>query len=64
MINTVDGHRIGDNFAQGGVFYEVTSFPTRSSVCGKNFNFKLGQASNCKLPISGVFWLAVPPRNE
>ena len=54
MIHSVKGLKIGDTFNEGGVNFIVTSFPTRSSVCGKNQNPTSGEPNGCKVARSKV----------
>lgn len=53
-INKVGKLKIGDHFWDEGVKFEVTSFPTRTSVCGENENPTEGEPSSCKLSVSKI----------
>jgi orotidine-5'-phosphate decarboxylase len=63
MIRKVKEWRIGDYFGvhDDKVKYQITSFPTRSMVCGINTDFKLGEPITCKVSISQVHKLTAEP---
>lgn len=54
-IYSSKGLKLGYPFKYENVRYIATSFPTRSTVCGTNFNkSKIVEPLNCKVPISKV----------
>ena len=56
-IKSVKGLFIGDIFQYENFLYEVTSFPSRSTVCGDNIDYRSGMesgAEHVKAPISKV----------
>ncbi len=51
-INTVNGLRIGELFLHDGNMFKVTSFPSRSMVCGDVVHtFRLIAPKSIKVPL-------------
>lgn len=53
-ISKVGKLSIGDSFWDEGFEYQITSFPTRTSVCGDAVDLQSGQPGNVKLSISKI----------
>jgi len=56
-IITVNGNKIGNVFISCGIKFKVTSFPTRSMVCGKNSDASIKLPNTIKVPINSVLFI-------
>ena len=58
MIKKVREHVLGGFFKYGNEIYEITKFPTRNSVCGKNIYSKFGPPSSIKTSLKDVTYIS------